>query len=175
MQGRADGQTPAERIPQPRDEIISSIQLIPEEQGAGSNEGTPFRRDKRGGCLVSINNFIQKTYAILQEKQFESIVSWPDEGEVTDEGQGSSFLIHNVRAFEEIVLPRYFKHSNMSSFVRQVPLYSSSSTCTASTKCGETKIKSSFSMTSSSGTVLISSPKLGANRSTPPRVSPLSL
>lgn len=31
-----------------------------------------------------------------------------------------SFKIHNVKAFEEIVLPQYFKHSNMSSFVRQV-------------------------------------------------------
>ena len=33
-----------------------------------------------------------------------------------------SFKIHNVKAFEEIVLPQYFKHSNMSSFVRQVLL-----------------------------------------------------
>ena len=66
----------------------------------------------------SINNFILKTYSILQEKQFESIVSWADYSEVVGSTSGNgnkwgceevdeqkrqqlvcSFRIHNLRAF----------------------------------------------------------------------------
>ena len=36
---------------------------------------------------------------------------------------GRGFLILNEELFSEKVLPRYFKHSNYSSFVRQVPTY----------------------------------------------------
>lgn len=51
-------------------EPVPSIQLIPDHplsQGQGSGL---FRRDKKGPSLPSVNNFIQKTYAILQEKQY---------------------------------------------------------------------------------------------------------
>jgi hypothetical protein len=37
---------------------------------------------------------------------------------------GDSFLIRNVSRFTEEVLPAYFKHHNMASFIRQLNIYS---------------------------------------------------
>jgi hypothetical protein len=90
-----------------------SLQLIIQEQEHANQESV--RRGRRNGNTV--NNFIQKTFDIMQEKKYESIVGWC-ESELR--GGSCSFKIHNVKAFEEVVLPQYFKHSNMSSFVRQV-------------------------------------------------------
>ena len=122
-------------------EPIPSIQLLPGLEQPQQPEDTCARKDKKPSLPLSINNFIQKTYAILQEKQFEDVVSWAETSEyftiprgegdaMNRSGEGlqgkvpvvSSFRIHNLRAFEEVVLPKYFKHSNMSSFVRQVNL-----------------------------------------------------
>jgi hypothetical protein len=157
------------------------------------SEGAILKRDKRAPLPSSINTFIQKTYAILQEKQFESVVSWADHSghlifdpdrphELSSEGAEPSgrrpsvcsFKIHNLRAFEEIVLPKYFKHSNMSSFVRQVRPSLFSSTCTVSTRSGATRTRSSSNTKNSSGTGLICLPKSSASRSTPPTASPPS-
>ena len=146
-------------------ESIPSIQLLPGLEQSYQPEDTYVKKDKKPPLPLSINNFIQKTYAILQEKQFEDIVSWAEssdyfsipkvEGDgMNGSGEGvrgkvpvvSSFRIHNLRAFEEVVLPKYFKHSNMSSFVRQVNLAKFSSTCTVSTRCEETRMRSNFSI-----------------------------
>ena len=61
----------------------------------------------------AVSNFISKTYQILNNLQHESIISWAP--------HGNSFLIKDIKKFEEFILPLYFKHSNFSSFVRQVP------------------------------------------------------
>lgn len=42
-------------------------------------------------------------------------VSWSE--------SGREFTIHNVAAFSNTLLPRYFKHANFSSFVRQLNSY----------------------------------------------------
>jgi hypothetical protein len=64
----------------------------------------------------SIPNFIQKTWEMLEEERNLAIVSWNPEG--------TSFEIHNECLFTEDLLPHYFKHSNLASFLRQVILHS---------------------------------------------------
>ncbi|KAM3132155.1 Heat shock factor protein 4 [Paramecium bursaria] len=63
----------------------------------------------------SIPAFLQKTYDILENTQLENIVSWNEDG--------TGFLVKNVLAFQDQVLPMYFKHRNFASFVRQMNMY----------------------------------------------------
>lgn len=70
MKNQQEGQPPSQDPVEPKSEMLPSIQLIPEAVGTHTLEGTPLKRDKRGGAMGTVNNFIQKTYAILQEKQF---------------------------------------------------------------------------------------------------------
>jgi hypothetical protein len=60
-------------------------------------------------------SFLQKTYDILCDNSLSSIVRWTEDGR--------SFSVKNVKEFSEKVLPKYFKHSNFSSFVRQLNMY----------------------------------------------------
>ncbi|KAF6004161.1 kinase-regulated stress-responsive transcription factor skn7 [Cyanidiococcus yangmingshanensis] len=59
--------------------------------------------------------FIQKVYDLVQDSETSDTVNW--------EESGDSFVIWRVGDFTEKVLPAYFKHSNMSSFVRQLNQY----------------------------------------------------
>jgi len=59
--------------------------------------------------------FVRKTWDLLANKELESTVSWTRNGE--------SFAILDSDNFAANVLPLYFKHSNLCSFVRQLNTY----------------------------------------------------
>lgn len=60
--------------------------------------------------------FLEKLYEILENPELESHIAWqPD---------GLSFLIKQPNTFSETILPNYFKHNNIQSFVRQLNMYS---------------------------------------------------
>jgi hypothetical protein len=65
--------------------------------------------------------FLEKLFDILEENScYSHLISWqPD---------GNSFLIKKVNEFSEIVLPKYFKHSNIQSYIRQLNMYGFSKT-----------------------------------------------
>jgi HSF-type DNA-binding len=74
-------------------------------------EGTASRKSNAAPAA-----FLEKLYDILEEVSLESYISWqPD---------GLSFLIRDVNSVSELVLPHYFKHNNIQSFVRQLNMYS---------------------------------------------------
>lgn len=59
--------------------------------------------------------FVLKLWNMVNDKTNETYIRWmPD---------GQSFQVLNREQFEKIVLPKYFKHSNFSSFVRQLNMY----------------------------------------------------
>ncbi|CAN6912991.1 unnamed protein product [Brassica oleracea] len=59
--------------------------------------------------------FLVKTFEIVEDPSTDHIVSW-------NRG-GTSFVVWDLHSFSEFLLPRHFKHSNFSSFIRQLNTY----------------------------------------------------
>jgi len=72
----------------------------------------PTKRPGRHPSDVPI--FLQKTYQMIDTCDPE-VCTWSDDG--------TTFVVKNVTLFESTVVPRYFKHSKFSSFVRQLNFY----------------------------------------------------
>ncbi|KAK3146120.1 hypothetical protein QOZ80_3BG0261860 [Eleusine coracana subsp. coracana] len=59
--------------------------------------------------------FLTKTYDVVDDPNTDTVVSWGF--------AGHSFVVWDANAFANVILPRYFKHGNFSSFVRQLNTY----------------------------------------------------
>ncbi|KAK1374993.1 Heat shock transcription factor A1c1 [Heracleum sosnowskyi] len=59
--------------------------------------------------------FLVKTYEMVENPAIDKIVSWSD--------TNNSFIVWDPPEFGRDVLPKYFKHNNFSSFVRQLNTY----------------------------------------------------
>lgn len=62
--------------------------------------------------------FLTKTYHLVNDPSTNEIVSW---GETN-----TTFVVWRPPEFARDLLPKYFKHNNFSSFVRQLNTYVSS-------------------------------------------------
>lgn len=64
---------------------------------------------------VSPPPFLIKTFDIVDDPLTDHIISW---------GRGGiSFIVWDPKAFSANLLPRFFKHNNFSSFIRQLNTY----------------------------------------------------
>ncbi|CAH2078590.1 unnamed protein product [Thlaspi arvense] len=68
-----------------------------------------------GGSSSSLPPFLTKTYEMVDDSSSDSIVSWSQ--------SNKSFIVWNPPEFSRDLLPRFFKHSNFSSFIRQLNTY----------------------------------------------------
>ncbi|GMJ14934.1 ARABIDOPSIS THALIANA HEAT SHOCK TRANSCRIPTION FACTOR B2A, heat shock transcription factor B2A [Hibiscus trionum] len=59
--------------------------------------------------------FLTKTYQLVDDHAIDDVISWNDDG--------STFIVWNPTVFARDLLPKYFKHNNFSSFVRQLNTY----------------------------------------------------
>ncbi|KAF5772363.1 putative transcription factor HSF-type-DNA-binding family [Helianthus annuus] len=59
--------------------------------------------------------FLTKTYQLVDDKAIDDVISWNEDG--------STFIVWNPIEFAKDFLPKYFKHNNFSSFVRQLNTY----------------------------------------------------
>ena len=60
-------------------------------------------------------NFLLKLYQILEKEEYKDIIQWGENGKF--------FVVKNVHDFTEKILPKYYKHNNYSSFIRQLNMY----------------------------------------------------
>ena len=60
-------------------------------------------------------NFLLKLYQILGNDEYKDIIHWSDDGKY--------FIVKNLHDFTENILPKYYKHNNYSSFIRQLNMY----------------------------------------------------
>ncbi|XP_031497731.1 heat stress transcription factor A-1-like isoform X1 [Nymphaea colorata] len=63
----------------------------------------------------SLPPFLSKSYDMVDDPSTDSIVSWSS--------TNNSFIVWDPPAFSHVLLPKYFKHKNFSSFVRQLNTY----------------------------------------------------
>lgn len=58
--------------------------------------------------------FLTKLWKLVDDSKYE-LIHWAPNGQ--------SFIIHDQTQFSKEVLPQYFKHNNMASFIRQLNMY----------------------------------------------------
>ncbi|XP_010529215.1 PREDICTED: heat stress transcription factor A-4a [Tarenaya hassleriana] len=71
--------------------------------------------DENQGGSSSLPPFLAKTYEMVDDPSTDSIVSWSH--------GNKSFIVWNPPEFSRDLLPRFFKHNNFSSFIRQLNTY----------------------------------------------------
>lgn len=71
--------------------------------------------DEAHGSSSSLPPFLAKTYEMVDDSSSDPIVSWS----LNDK----SFVVWDPAEFARILLPRFFKHNNFSSFIRQLNTY----------------------------------------------------
>ncbi|KAF8412304.1 hypothetical protein HHK36_000265 [Tetracentron sinense] len=59
--------------------------------------------------------FLTKTYQLVDDPSIDDVISWNE--------NGTTFIVWRPAEFARDLLPKYFKHNNFSSFVRQLNTY----------------------------------------------------
>ncbi|XP_062846327.1 heat shock factor protein 1 [Trichomycterus rosablanca] len=71
-----------------------------------------------GGMMVTASNvpaFLTKLWTLVEDPETDPLICWSP--------NGTSFHVFDQGRFSKEVLPKYFKHNNMASFVRQLNMY----------------------------------------------------
>ncbi|KAI8384824.1 uncharacterized protein BYT42DRAFT_612494 [Radiomyces spectabilis] len=63
----------------------------------------------------NVQPFLNKLYNMVNDPASDDLIRWADDG--------MSFIVTRHEDFARTVLPRFFKHGNFSSFVRQLNMY----------------------------------------------------
>ncbi|XP_037415193.1 heat stress transcription factor A-2b-like [Triticum dicoccoides] len=89
-----------------------------EEDGHGTGESpgaTAASRPVKGLRDARPSLFLTKTYDMVDDRSTDDVVSWS--------AGNNSLVVWDLHHFSTVLLPRHFKHSNFSSFVKQLNTY----------------------------------------------------
>ncbi|XP_060094716.1 heat shock factor protein 2 isoform X1 [Heteronotia binoei] len=67
------------------------------------------------GTSTAVPAFLSKLWALVGDAPSNQLITWSQNGQ--------SFLVLDEQRFAKEILPKYFKHNNMASFVRQLNMY----------------------------------------------------
>lgn len=108
--------------------VLKEEEAIPCDAGASSVPGSSSSSSStfsvhpmEGLHEVGPPPFLSKTFEMVEDPATDSIVSWSQ--------ARNSFVVWDSHKFSTLLLPRYFKHSNFSSFIRQLNTYGCSASC----------------------------------------------
>lgn len=88
---------------------------IPCNPGTGSSSSSFCVRPMEGLHEVGPPPFLIKTFDMVEDPSTDTIVSWSK--------ARNSFIVWDSIKFSTMLLPKFFKHSNFSSFIRQLNTY----------------------------------------------------
>jgi heat shock transcription factor len=97
---------------------VAAVKLEPKPEpwAAGAEEGSSVvPRSMEGPPLPA--PFVAKTYEMVADAATDAVVSW------APGGAGNSFVVWDPQALAAGILPRFFKHANFASFIRQLNIY----------------------------------------------------
>lgn len=80
-----------------------------------TSAGAGLTRKPNKITTTSVPAFLNKLFSMVNDPTSNDLIRWSDEGD--------SFIVSNVDKFGKDILPRFFKHSNFGSFVRQLNMY----------------------------------------------------
>lgn len=89
--------------------------LVKDEVISGSSFPELSPRPMEGLHETGPPPFLTKIFEIVEDPGTDSVVSWSR--------ARNSFIVWDVRQFATNLLPKYFKHGNFSSFIRQLNTY----------------------------------------------------
>ncbi|XP_038878209.1 heat stress transcription factor A-6b [Benincasa hispida] len=99
---------------------MNRLRRVKEEVPTSSSSAAPKTTTASPQPMEGLNEagpapFLTKTYEIIEDTGTNHIVSWSR--------GNNSFVVWDPQSFSLTLLPKYFKHSNFSSFVRQLNTY----------------------------------------------------
>ncbi|XP_077669134.1 heat shock factor protein 2 isoform X2 [Eretmochelys imbricata] len=81
----------------------------------GPTTTTMKQQQPAAAASAGVPAFLSKLWALLGEAPSNQLITWSQNGQ--------SFLVLDEQRFAKEILPKYFKHNNMASFVRQLNMY----------------------------------------------------